>query len=133
MDKLYEFRDGKVKEHLGSVQEFLQKRKLESLQELERKAQAPEQPEKTAAKKESAQAFQAQKFVSKEQRKIQNRVSFLEKEISKRETRMGEIEKVLANPSEKDDIMELTREYLELKMALDADTDEWTTLMEQLD
>ena len=46
---------------------------------------------------------------------------------------MGEIETVLANPSPKDDIMELTREYLELKMALDADTDEWTTLMEQLD
>ena len=132
VDKLYEFRDGKVKEHLGSVQEFLEKRKLESLQELERSAQAPAD-EKPAAKKESAREFQAQKFISKEQRKIQNRVNFLEKEIAKREARMGEIEAVLANPSEKDDIMELTREYLELKMALDADTDEWTTLMEQLD
>ena len=132
VDKLYEFRDGKVKEHLGSVQEFLEKRKLESLQELERSAQAPAE-EKPAAKKESAREFQAQKFISKEQRKIQNRVNFLEKEIAKREARMGEIEAVLANPSEKDDIMELTREYLELKMALDADTDEWTTLMEQLD
>ncbi len=60
-------------------------------------------------------------------------MSFLEKEIAKREKRMGEIEAILANPSEKDDIMELTREYLEFKMALDADTDEWTTLMEQLD
>ena len=132
VDKLYEFRDGKVKEHLGSVQEFLEKRKLESLQELERSAQAPAE-EKPVAKKESAREFQAQKFISKEQRKIQNRVNFLEKEIAKREARMGEIEAVLANPSEKDDIMELTREYLELKMALDADTDEWTTLMEQLD
>ena len=132
VDKLYEFRDGKVKEHLGGVQDFLAARKLESLQELERSAQAPVQ-EKPAQKKESAQAFQAQKFISKEQRKIQNRVSFLEKEIAKREKRMGEIEAILANPSEKDDIMELTREYLEFKMALDADTDEWTTLMEQLD
>ena len=60
-------------------------------------------------------------------------MSFLEKEIEKREKRMGEIETVLANPSEKDDIMELTREYLELKRALDTDTDEWTLLMEQLD
>ena len=132
VDKLYEFRDGKVKEHLGGVQEFLERRKLESLQELERSAQAPAE-EKPAAKKESAREFQAQKFISKEQRKIQNRVNFLEKEIAKREARMGEIEAVLANPSEKDDIMELTREYLELKMALDADTDEWTTLMEHLD
>ena len=84
-------------------------------------------------KKESAREFEARKVITKEQRKIQNRVSFLEKEIAKRETRMGEIEKVLGNPSEKDDIMELTREYLELKRALDADTDEWTALMEQLD
>ncbi len=132
VDKLYEFRDGKVKEHLGSVQEFLEKRKLESLQELERQAQAPA-AEKPAQKKESAREFEARKVITKEQRKIQNRVSFLEKEIAKRETRMGEIEKVLGNPSEKDDIMELTREYLELKRALDADTDEWTALMEQLD
>ena len=131
VDKLYEFRDGKVTEHLGSVQEFLQKRKLSSLQELERQAKVEEKP----VKQESAQAqqFQQQKYVSKEQRKIQNRVSYLEKEIAKREKRMGEIEKTLAAPSPKDDIMELTREYLELKRALDADTDEWTALMEKLD
>ena len=132
VDKLYEFRDGKVKEHLGGVQEFLDKRKLESLQELERVVQAPA-VEKSEQKKESARAFEARKVLSKEQRKIQNRVSFLEKEIAKREKRMGEIEALLANPSEKDDIMELTREYLELKRALDADTDEWTALMEQLE
>ena len=132
VDKLYEFRDGRVKEHLGSVQEFLQKRKLESLQELERNHPAPAE-EKPVQKKESAQAFQAQKFISKEQRKLKNRVDFLEKEIARRESRMGEIEALLANPSEKDDIMELTREYLELKMALEADTDEWTTLMEKLE
>ncbi len=132
VDKLYEFRDGKVTEHLGSVQEFLQKRKLESLQELERR-----QPvvEKAAEKpvKEPVNQFQQQKFVSKEQRKLQNRVSFLEKEIARREGRMGEIEKLLSAPGPQDDVMELTREYLELKRALDADTDEWTALMEQLE
>ena len=132
VDKLYEFRDGKVTEHLGSVQEFLQKRKLESLQELERR-----QPvvEKAAEKpvKEPVNQFQQQKFVSKEQRKLQNRVSFLEKEIARREGRMGEIEKLLSAPRPQDDVMELTREYLELKRALDADTDEWTALMEQLE
>ncbi len=132
VDKLYEFRDGKVTEHLGSVQEFLQKRRLESLQELERRQPAAE---KAVEKPVTAQAkqFQQQKFVTKEQRKLQNRVSFLEKEISKREGRMGEIEKLLSAPGPQDDVMELTREYLELKRALDADTDEWTGLMEQLE
>jgi ATP-binding cassette subfamily F protein 3 len=46
---------------------------------------------------------------------------------------MKEIEAVLAAPGEKDDIMELTREYLELKRSLDAATEEWTNLMEQLE
>ena len=132
VDKLYEFRDGKVTEHLGSVQEFLQKRKLESLQELERKLPVAEKPAEKPVK-EQAKQFQQQKFVSKEQRKLQNRVSFLEKEIARRESRMGAIEKLLSAPGPGDDVMELTREYLELKRALDADTEEWTNLMEQLD
>ncbi|MEE3466450.1 MAG: ABC-F family ATP-binding cassette domain-containing protein [Candidatus Cryptobacteroides sp.] len=132
VDKLYEFRDGKVTEHLGSVQDFLQKRKLESLQELERKLPQAEKPVEKPVKEQEKQ-FQQQKFVSKEQRKLQNRVSFLEKEIARREGRMWEIEKLLSTPGPQDDVMELTREYLELKRALDADTDEWTTLMEQLD
>ena len=132
VDKLYEFRDGHVKEHLGSVQDFLEKRKLESLQELERNT-ASKELQKPVTEKESAKNFQVQKVFSKEQRKLKNRVDFLEKEIARRESRMGEIEALLASPSEKDDIMELTREYLELKMALEADTDEWTTLMEKLE
>ena len=37
VDKIYEFRDGKVKEHLGSLADYLYRRKLESLSELERK------------------------------------------------------------------------------------------------
>ena len=133
VDKLYEFRDGRVMEHLGSVQEFLQKRKLETLQELERRAVAPEEKAEKEPKTQQAQQFRQQKAVSRELRKVQNRVSFLEKEIARREKRMGEIEQILAQPSAQDDIMELTREYLELKRDLDAQTDEWTALMEQLD
>ncbi len=134
VDKLYEFRDGKVQEHLGGVEDFLRRRKLESLQELERKNAAPAatrepQPVVKPAKADNT-AFKAQ---SKEQKKIKNRIDYLEKEIGKDEKRMKEIEAVLAAPGEKDDIMELTREYLELKRSLDTATEEWTNLMEQLE
>ncbi len=132
VDKLYEFRDGRVMEHLGSVQEFLQKRKLENLQELERRC-VEEKPVVKEEKTQQQRAFAAQKVLSKEQRKLQNRVSWLEKEIAKRESRMAEIEQVLAAPTEKDDIMEHTRNYLECKRDLDAFTEEWTELMEKLE
>ncbi|MBP3202119.1 MAG: ABC-F family ATP-binding cassette domain-containing protein [Bacteroidales bacterium] len=131
VDKLYEFRDGRVKEHLGSVQEFLEKRKMESLRELERSAPAAPKAE---VKVETAPSrdFQAMKQQSKEQRKLKNRVDYLEKEIAKCESRMGEIEKILANPGNNDDILELTREYLERKRDNDAFTEEWASLMEQI-
>jgi ATP-binding cassette subfamily F protein 3 len=132
VDKLYEFRDGKVQEHLGGVEDFLRRRKLESLQELERTAPAAK-PVPAAPKAAPASDNSAFKAQSKEQRKLKNRVEFLEKEIGKDEKRMKQIEAILAAPGEGDDIMELTREYLELKRSLDAATEEWTELMEKLE
>ena len=129
VDKLYEFRDGKVKEHLGGVEDFLRSRKLESLQELERNTA----PAAAAAPKPAPKPKPTYNVLSKEQRKLKNRVDFLEKEIGKDEKRMKEIEAVLAAPGPQDDIMELTREYLELKRSLDAATEEWTDLMMQLE
>ena len=132
VDKMYEFRDGKVREHLGSVTEFLQKRKMETLQELERRfpkgeSAQPADPVKTAAK----QQFQVRKTESKEARKLRSRIAFLEDEIAKREKEMAAIEKILSAPTEKDDVMELTRDYLEKKRDLDARTAEWEKLMEE--
>ncbi|MCQ2146635.1 MAG: ABC-F family ATP-binding cassette domain-containing protein [Bacteroidales bacterium] len=134
VDKLYEFRDGKVKEHLGGVQDFLERRKLENLQELERKFHTENAASSVSDKKAAAQQeFEARKSISKEERKIRQRISFLEAEIAKTEQKLKDIEAVLANPGQNDDIMELTRQYLELKRDLDARTDEWAELLEQVE
>ena len=142
VDKMYEFRDGRVKEHIGGVQEFLEKRKLESLRELERRfgkethrdAQDDKKAEVQDNRKEEArEAFERKRNESKEIRKIRHRIDFLEEEIGKVEKKMKEIEKILSNPSSSDDIMELTREYLENKRDLDHKTSEWESLMEKLD
>jgi len=134
VDKMYEFRDGKVKEHLGTIEDFLQRRKIENLQELERKFHVEgKEPVVNEKKATAQQEFEARRSLSKEERKLKNRITFLENEIAKIEQNMKDIEKVLANPSENDDIMEKTREYLELKRDLDSRTDEWTELMEQFE
>ena len=134
VDKLYEFRDGKVTEHLGGVEDFLRKRRLESLNELERKARLPEN-EKPVEKAPTAsrQEYQQKKFISKEDRRVRNRIAFLEKGIEETETKMKSIEAVLAAPGPSDDIMELTRQYLELKRDQDAKTSEWENLVESLE
>ena len=135
VDKLYEFRDGKVKEHLGGVQDFLERRKLENLNELERHYKvAEEKPVEVVQKKEEAkQEYQAKKYVSKEEKKIRNRISFLEKGIEQIESKMKEIEAVLCNPGPGDDVMELTRAYLENKRELDFKMEEWEKLNESLE
>ncbi len=135
VDKLYEFRDGKVKEHLGGVQDFLERRKLENLNELERHYKpVEEKPVEVVQKKEEAkQEYQAKKYVSKEEKKIRNRISFLEKCIESIEQKMSEIEAVLSNPGPDDDVMELTRAYLENKRELDFKMAEWEKLCEQVD
>ena len=128
VDKMYEFRDGHVREHLGTVSEFLAKRKLETLQELERKA-GPVAPKKEENLQKKA-AVEERKQVSREDRRKKNRISWLESEICKLEEKMKGIEAVLSSPTEKDDIMELTRTYLECKRELDAWTEEWGTLID---
>ena len=148
VDKMYEFRDGKVREHLGSISDFLEKRKIESLQELERRFPAAESnvPDSsptigqvststavTGKKEQAKQNFEQRRSESKEIRRIKHRVEFLEGEIGKMEAKMKEIEKILSNPTSSDDIMELTRTYLESKRELDAKTAEWEDLMLKLD
>ena len=131
VDKLYEFRDGKVTEHLGTVADYLRRRKLESLQELERRV--PVQEKAPVQASEGVKEFRKMKAVSKEERKLRNRIDYLEKQISAHEQKMAEIEKILANPGNNPDILDLTREYLEHKRTMDEQTLEWTSLMEQIE
>ena len=87
----------------------------------------------TGKKEQAKQNFEQRRSESKEIRRIKHRVEFLEGEIGKVEAKMKEIEKILSNPTSSDDIMELTRTYLESKRELDAKTAEWEDLMLKLD
>ena len=133
VDKVYEFRDGKVKEHLGGIGDFLRRRRLESLSELERRAVTPPVRAVEEETRTSKEEFIARRAVSREERKMRNRVAFLETQIEKLEQRLGKIGQKLASPAENDDIMELTRSYLEAKRELDAKTEEWGALVDTLE
>ncbi|MDD6751975.1 MAG: ABC-F family ATP-binding cassette domain-containing protein [Bacteroidales bacterium] len=138
VDKLYEFKDGRVREFLGSVSDYLESRRLETLHELERvrvpaaaaadnaAVQAPKVQEKSS----QAEIIARNKEKNRIDRKKKNRISYLECEIAKVEKKMAAIEAVLSNPGEGDDIMELTRSYLECKRDHDAWTEEWCELSE---
>jgi ATP-binding cassette subfamily F protein 3 len=106
VNKVYEFRDGKVKEHLGSIWDFLQRRKLESMRELELQTAPPAQ-QTTPQKKKEAQAEAAQevsyadkKEKDRQQRRQQKQREELEKQIERCDAELAKMDAELAeNPT----------------------------------
>jgi ATP-binding cassette subfamily F protein 3 len=132
VDKMYEFRDGKVTEHLGSVHDFLEKRKLENLHELERRFGSQASREPSQKKIDAQNEFQQKRSDTKEERKIKNRIALLENEIDELEKSNAEIEKKLSSP-QGDDVMKLAEEYQKNKNIIDEKTSEWEELMNNLE
>ena len=141
VDKIYEFGDGRVREHLGGVDDFLRRKKIESFEALERKTPVQAGVVNHGSGDDSrkvdgdvkAKASQMDRETRRELARLKNRFSNLEKAIAEIEGKMAEIEKVLSSPGEGDDIMELTRNYLEQKRELDIKMEEWASLAEKLD
>jgi len=134
VDKMYEFRDGKVTEHLGTVHDFLEKRKMENLHELERRFGVVSKPAEVSAKKESAQKdFQQKRSETKEERKLKRRVETIENEIGELEKTLKEIEAVLAEPGEGVDVLSMASTYQDKQKELEMKTSEWEELMAKLD
>ena len=101
VEKVYEFRDGGVKEYLGGIYYFLEKRKLKSLQEIERrdpspKAAAAKSPAKGAAPADNAKPASSGK-ASYEQRKEQEKLlRKLRRNVETIEAELADIERQIA-------------------------------------
>ena len=97
VSKVYEFGGGKVTEHLGGIYDFLQKRKIDSLTELEKK-KVEKREEKTIEISESKLSYLERKEIQRKIRQFQNAVNDAEKRIAKVEEKIAEIESELATP-----------------------------------
>lgn len=127
VDKMYEFRNGGVREHLGTVRDFLEKRKLENLKELERRFSIKDK--EVIIKKNKQESF---RINNKEDKKLKNKISTLEIEIEEIEKELSNIEKLLSSPVENDNILELTLKYEEQKKLVDSKVSEWEKLIENI-
>ena len=90
VDRIYEFRDGGVREYLGDIWYFLEKRKVESLQDIERH----DRPATSSKNTESATAGKLSYEQKKEQekliRKLRKAVEAIEEETAKVEKEIAE-------------------------------------------
>jgi ATP-binding cassette subfamily F protein 3 len=132
VDKIYEFRDGRVKEHLGGINDFLRRRKLETLQELERKDTPAAEAKKVVTAANAAGERQAKKEQERQQRKIKNDIAQVEQAIAAHERRLAEMDTQLANPAGAQPLDDaFFTEYQKEKTALDRKLYEWELLVEQ--
>lgn len=98
VSKVYEFSDGRVKEHLGGIYDFLQRRKLESLKELERKkVEAKENTPRIDS--DQKQAWLERKELDKQIRKVANQLEEVEVRIGNLEAEIADMDRLLSDPS----------------------------------
>lgn len=133
-DKIYEFRDGKMKEFLGDINEYLEFRQKESIREISAEkaklhSEAPKVEEKKVEEKPVANN-QSNVIVSKEQKSIQNKIKKVEEKISELETKVEEFETSFTNENPSDETLE---KYNKTKEELDLALQEWEYLGAQLD
>jgi ATP-binding cassette, subfamily F, member 3 len=96
--KVFEFRHKKIREHIGGIYEFLSRRKIESLAELNKKAAAIAEPEKKDLVSGNKQAFINKKEFDREVRKFENSIAKVEGRIGELEAEIGRFESRIANP-----------------------------------
>ena len=126
VDKVYEFGNKRVVEHLGGIYDFLERKKLDSLQELERSAQVAS--DVAAADVQPTQnklSYEARKEQSKAIKKVEKAIAESEKKIADLEKSIAAIEAKLATPEGAADVS-LYSEYSALKKDLSDTMDLWT-------
>lgn len=134
VNKVYEFKNHKIKEHLGGIYEFLQKRKLENLVELERKVKPVID---SVSKQPSAikQDYLEKKEMDKIIRKASQQVVASEQKIESLEKELEEITSLLANPDhiEKSSGEKLYNRHGEVEKLLEKEMSTWERLNTELE
>ncbi len=135
-DKIFEFRDGQMKEFLGNIDEYLEYRQKESIREISVEKSKLEVKNTVKAEVDNSENSENQiknskpDFVSKEQKAIQNKIKKTEEKISEYEKEIATLEDYFSktNPTEAD-----LKKYNELQAELDAVMAEWETLSLELE
>lgn len=127
VEKVYEFRGKKIKQHLGGIYDFLQKKKLENLQMIEKKDKVTSlQADKDSSARK--QEYLEKKEFEKLLRKAESQVEQSEIKIGKLERELEEITAKLSDPAAYEDVKALYIKHDELQLSLEKEMKLWEEL-----
>lgn len=125
-DKIFEFRNGEVKEFLGNINEYLDYRKKENMREVDIEKSTSQ---KVMTESNPIKVSQEKQFKSKEQKSLENKLFKLENEIEEMEQKISAFEDIFSKENPKE---ENIKKYTELKNNLTKITKEWERIFTQL-
>ena len=134
VNKVYEFGDHRVREHLGGIYDFLQKKQLDSLQQLEIKDAVTATPLETPGEPTSSQGkidYQRQKERERRIRQAEKRVKTCEAKIAELEERLAAIEDKLSTATSED--LDIYYTHSQISRELEEVMSNWEKANEELE
>lgn len=129
--KVYEFGNKRVREHLGGIYDFLQWKKMDSLQELE-KEKVAEKPHVERIPSENKLSYEEQKEQQRQLKRLERSISDCEKKVEELELKIKQIEVRLSSVEGASD-SSLYKEHGRLKKELDETIEKWTEMTMELE
>lgn len=133
-NKVFEFRDRKVKEHLGDIYDFLETRRIESLKQLEMEGR--ESKAKETQPSDNKLNWERKKQLEREQRKLNSQIARCEEKIESLEKEIKNLDDKLSNPKSyttETNYFELSIQYDRLKQQLNKEITLWEELHRELE
>ena len=132
-DKIYEFRNNTIKENIGSIYDFLRKKKIENLSEIERR-EKPQLKPVDEGMSVSKQRYLEKKEYEKNFRKLRRRLDESEMKIERLEAQISEFDRILSSPgSMLTDISDFYSKYQELKEKHSEEMNRWAQYTHDLE
>jgi ATP-binding cassette subfamily F protein 3 len=130
-DKIIEFKEKKINTFIGDVYEFLEKKKMDSLQQLQAKAAVVNSEGKTVSS--NKELWEKKKEEEARNRKIQNKLRKIEEEIEKLNEQLIVLEEKMSQPEKyANEIADgtLYQAYEKIKNEIAAQEELWLEIQE---
>lgn len=133
-DKIYEFTNGEVKEHLGQIDDFLRKKSADDVKSWEAtNDKKEEKSNKIKSKNTSNLSYEERKEIKKKHKKLKNTVSKWEREVADLESKLARYNELLKDSEayQKEENQSLIKEWDQVNRSLNQAMQNWETAMEE--
>ena len=133
VDKVYEFRHNRIKEHLGGIYDFLRKKKIDNLREIEKKDAGKKEMQLENISSNKLRYLEKKEY-DRNLRKLRKKLEDSEKVIEKIENEISGLDKSFATGSnEQAEAEDFFKRYQELKELLNEEMEKWEQYTDEVE